>query len=188
MQTQLLLYRMFSFQWTQWSTVTRWVIRISLFRCQCHPYWITREGGRDVLGLVGRKDVVERKAGGGEVNVTPWFIVLFCHRRACIRSLFPLSFFFFFFSAREGGQLLMLLWLPHQPSPYKGWYKLINLIRRCDCGCDYRGWKGREGMEGWGREGWFMEVGVRWQPGPRQWWAGRCGRGAKMLCIANEES
>lgn len=39
----------------------------------------------------------------------------------------------------------MLLWLPHQPSPYKGWYKLINLIRGCDCGCDYRGWKGREG-------------------------------------------
>lgn len=36
-------------------------------------------------------------------------------------------------------QALILLWLPHQPSPYKGWYKLINLIRGCDCRRDCGG-------------------------------------------------
>ena len=73
---------------------------ISLFRSQCHPYWITRAGGRDVLGLEGRKDVAERKVGGGEVNVTPWFIVLSCHWQACIRYFS--SFFPFFFCKRGG--------------------------------------------------------------------------------------
>ena len=91
---------MFSFQWTQWGTVTR-PGYISLFRCQRHPYWITRAGGRDVLGLEGRKDVVGRKAGGGEVNMTPWFIVLSCHRAARIRS-FSLFFFFCSFSFLQG--------------------------------------------------------------------------------------
>lgn len=157
---------------------------ISLFWCQRHPYWIKRAGGRDVLELEGRREKMQLKErfGGGDVNVTPWFIVLSCHRQACIRS-----FSSFFFFLKEG--VMTLLWQPHQPSPYKGWYKLINLIRGCDCGCDYRGREGRrKGMEGWGREGWFMEVGVRWQPRLRRWWAGRCGRAAKMLCMANEES
>lgn len=53
-----------------------------------------------MLGLEGRKDVVGRKAGGGEVNMTPWFIVLSCHRAARIRSFF--SFFFCSFSFLQG--------------------------------------------------------------------------------------
>lgn len=68
-----------------------------------------------MLGLEGRKDIVEKKTGGWDVNVTLWFIVLSCHRQACIRSFLP---FFSFFAG--GQQSLMLLWLPHQPSPYKG--------------------------------------------------------------------
>lgn len=123
----------------------------------------------------------ERGWEAGDKNVTPWFIVL--HQIFVYSpNLIPLSFFC-------GKELLTLLWLPHQPSPYKGWYKLINLIRDCDCGCDYRGWERREGGIGkmW-QEGWLMEMGVRWQPWPRRWWAGRCGRGAKMLCMTNEES
>lgn len=78
-----------------------------------------------MLGLEGRKDVVGRKAGGGEVNMTPWFIVLSCHRAARIRSFFSFFFAPFLFCKGEegmggGAQSLMLLWLPHQPSPYKG--------------------------------------------------------------------
>lgn len=72
-----------------------------------------------VLGLGGRKDAVEKKIGGGDVNGTSWFMVLSCHRQACIRS-FPFFFLFFnYFIFFKGGSL-MLLWLPHQPSPYKG--------------------------------------------------------------------
>lgn len=76
---------------------------ISLFRCQCHPYWITRAGGRDVPGLEGRKDVVEKKIGGGDANVTSWFIVLSWHRQPCIRSFFPPFFSFFLLGGGEGG-------------------------------------------------------------------------------------
>lgn len=54
-----------------------------------------------MLGLEGRKDVVGRKAGGGEVNMTPWFIVLSCHRAARIRSFFSFFFLLLFFFARE---------------------------------------------------------------------------------------
>lgn len=49
-----------------------------------------------MLGLERRKDVVVEKVGGGEVNVTSWFIVPSCHRQACIRSFSPFLFFFFF--------------------------------------------------------------------------------------------
>lgn len=70
----------------------------SLFRCQCHPYWRTRAGGgMCALGLGGRKDVVEKKIGGGDVNGTSWFMVLSCHRQACIRSFPFLCWVFFFF-------------------------------------------------------------------------------------------
>lgn len=62
----------------------------------------------------------------------------------CIRFVFSPSFYVW-----GWGAALALLWQPHQPSPYKAWYKLINLIRGCDCGCDYRG---REGG-GWLRWG-----------------------------------
>lgn len=139
------------------------------------PHLNNKARGRNVTGWKG--------LGAGDKIVTPWFIVL--HQIFVYSpNLIPLSFSFFC-----GKELLTLLWLPHQPSPYKGWYKLINLIRDCDCGCDYRGWERREGGIGkmW-QEGWLMEVGVRWQPWPRRWWAGRCGRGAKMLCMTNEES
>lgn len=44
-------------------------------------------------GLRGRNDVVEKKIGGGEVNVASWFIVLSGHRQVWIRS-FPFLRFF----------------------------------------------------------------------------------------------
>lgn len=72
----------------------------SLFRCQCHPYWRTRAGGGMCAGVRGQKGCSWEKIGGGDVNVTSWFIVLSCHRQACIRSFPFLCFFFSFF---EGG-------------------------------------------------------------------------------------
>lgn len=48
-----------------------------------------------MLELEGRREKMQLKErfGGGDVNVTPWFIVLSYHRQACIRSFS--SFFFF---------------------------------------------------------------------------------------------
>ena len=79
-----------------------------------------------MLGLEGRKDLVGRKVGGGEVNMTPWFIVLSCHREARIRSFF--SFFFAPFLFCKGGegwgggraQPGLLIRVAHQTRPQRG--------------------------------------------------------------------
>lgn len=42
------------------------------------------------LGLEGRRDAVEKEIWGEEeTNVTSWFIVLSCHRQACVRPRTP---------------------------------------------------------------------------------------------------
>lgn len=75
----------------------------SLFRCQCHPYWRTRAGGGMCAGLRGQKRCSWEKIGGGDVNVTSWFIVLSCHRQARIRSFPFLCCFYLFFYFFWGG-------------------------------------------------------------------------------------
>lgn len=116
------------------------------------PLLNNKSWGKWCVGVRAEKKAAEGDVlGVGHKNVTPMLYSAVLPKTGLHQS--PLPFFFLLC----GKVVPALLWLPHQPSPYKGWYKLINLIRYCDCGCDYRGWKGREGSWEWKDETGGME-------------------------------